>query len=177
MSTEPDWLIRGRADGSIVEKPTLGESLAKLTSVSSPDASEKKSKKAVLLPHQRLGTGKWQVGVEVVNESNLRDWKGRNRRAGAVWKAVREAVTLLELVAFELRLRHREHVYARFTRIGPRIVDRHINLPACFKGVEDCVCYLLGIDDSNPLWHLYFDQQKGKEVGILIELSFEKFNG
>lgn len=179
MSDEPDWLTKARAEGRITEKPTVGDALRDTLSRAFPSAEKvgkKDKKKVALLPHERLGCGKWQVGVETASENaNTRSWKGRNRRAGAVWKAVRKAVELIDLAAFELRLRDGLDTYARFTRIGPRTVDRFVNLPACLKACEDVVCFLLGIDDSSPLWHVCCDQRKGKEMGVVIELDFEEF--
>jgi hypothetical protein len=63
-------------------------------------------------------------------------------------------------------------VRARFVRLGGKRLDPMVNLPSAMKGCEDAVCFLLGLDDSSPLWVPSCDQEPGDgPVGVRIELS------
>lgn len=117
----------------------------------------------------------WVVALETRAEANGRDWRNRNARAGSAWKAVRSVFTLSALAKWELNHRFGEPIYARFTRLGGQRLDPLVNLPSALKGVEDALCYLLGIDDSSPLWKPCCEQVPGGPYGVKIELSTEPF--
>lgn len=114
------------------------------------------------------------VAVETKNETNERQWKAKSRRAGAQWNAVRKAVGphLVMLVPLAEHLAQGGAVRARFTRLGGRHLDQLANLGAAFKGVEDAVCFLLGIDDRSPQWHPVAEQEPGSgPVGVRVEIE------
>jgi hypothetical protein len=123
---------------------------------------------------EELGSRVWVIPFECVNETNERGWKGKNRRAGAAWRAVRQAVTLLALSNFEFDLKAGRVLRAKFTRLGGKRLDRLVNLPASVKGVEDAFCYLLGVDDGSPQWRPECDQEPGGKVGVRVELYAER---
>lgn len=112
------------------------------------------------------------VAVETKNETNQRQWKAKNRRAGMAWRAVREAVG----VNLALLGPYCEHVHkgggirATFVRIGQRRLDAS-NVFAATKGVEDAVCYLLGVDDGSSAWHPIPTQELGGAIGVRIEIE------
>jgi len=59
------------------------------------------------------------------------------------------------------------------TRIGPRELDWHDNLPASCKHIADGICDFLGVNDRSRLLTWNFDQQKqGRGVyGVKIGIS------
>jgi hypothetical protein len=122
---------------------------------------------------EALGGRAWTIPFECVNESNKRSWQARNRRAGAAWKAVRKTMNLFSLAAFEVYVQRGGTVLARFVRLGGRRLDPMVGLPASLKGVEDAVCFLLGVDDSSPQWKPTCEQVPGGKVGVRVELSVE----
>lgn len=75
------------------------------------------------------------------------------------------------------------HIYPpvkiTLTRIAPRMLDVHDNLPMSFKWVLDAICDYLypgqaaGRADSSKDIHVFYDQQKGrpKEYSILIKIE------
>jgi hypothetical protein len=114
------------------------------------------------------------LGIETASEANGRDWKARNRRGGAAWKAVSRLCGR--------NIRHlaplAEHYYCHdgalkivFARIGGRKMDRS-NLPAAMKAVEDALAFMLGADDGDPRWQAEWEQQPGPgPVGVSISIK------
>lgn len=131
--------------------------------------------KVELVEASFIAPSTWIVPLETRNESNQRNWRARNRRSGAAWMAVRAVVQLQYLSQWELIHRWGYCIYARFTRLGGQRLDPLVNLPSALKGVEDAMCYLLGIDDSSPLWKPCCDQEPGAAYGVRIELSSVPF--
>lgn len=119
------------------------------------------------------GTLTMFVAVETKNETNERQWKAKSRRAGAQWMAVRKAIGphLGLLAPFAEHLAQGGAVRAKFVRLGQRKLDALANLGASFKGVEDAICFMLGIDDGSCQWHPVAEQENGPQVGIRIELE------
>jgi hypothetical protein len=117
----------------------------------------------------------WTIPLETRGEANQREWRAKNRRDGAAWKAVRDAVDLWSLRFWENHAHHGGTVYCRLTRLAPKTLDSLVNLPSALKGVEDALCYLLGIDDSSPLWKPSCNQEVNLRYGVRIELSTEPF--
>jgi hypothetical protein len=115
--------------------------------------------------------GTWVFPLVTASEANGRDWRARSRRAGAAWRAAREAVRLEQLAPFAEHLRAGKPVSVRIVRLGGYRLDRLVNLPSALKGVEDAFAYLLGIQDSSPLWVPSCDQEPGGAVGVRVELS------
>lgn len=114
------------------------------------------------------------VAVETKNETNQRIWKAKNRRAGAAWRAVRGAIgsNLALLEPFTRHLAVNGSLRATFTRLGGRHLDVLANLGASFKGVEDAICYLLGLDDRDSRWHPIPAQDTEHDgVGVMVEIE------
>jgi hypothetical protein len=64
-----------------------------------------------------------------------------------------------------------------FKRYGPKLMDAHDNLPACFKRLVDYIAELLtgktkGRGDSDPRITWKYDQEKCKSYGISIVFEF-----
>lgn len=119
------------------------------------------------------------VACETKSETNQRQWRAKNRRAGQAWMKVREAVGA-NIGALEPFARH----YAaggvlrlRFVRLGGRRLDNS-NVPSATKGVEDAVAYLLNANDGDARWHPGWDQEAGL-VGVRVEIETfgDIFNG
>lgn len=112
------------------------------------------------------------VGIQTANETNQRDWKAKNRRAGEAWQRTREAVRIPYLADFENAFLFGKPVKIEFCRLAPRQIDRGSVGAAC-KGVEDSLAYLCGTSDGSPLWQAVYTQEKSRGYGvrIIMELS------
>lgn len=159
----PEYLKRAIAEGRV----TVVSEVA----MSSKQSGRRES--VELIAPSFMPPATWIVPLETRSEANGRDWRARSRRSGAAWKAVRAAVTLAQLAPVEDCLRHGRPVRCRLTRLGGRALDRMDNLPTALKGVADALCYLLGIDDGNPLWLPVCDQEPGGPMGVRIQLLME----
>jgi hypothetical protein len=113
------------------------------------------------------------IPVEAPSLANDRDWKVRNRCAGAHRKAVSKALGpwLTTLAAYAVHYHRGGVLLVRVVRLGGRKLDRGANLPAALKYVEDGVALMLGADDGDPRWRCEFDQEPGGPVGVRVELS------
>ena len=107
------------------------------------------------------------VGIQTANETNQRDWKSRNRRAGEAWKRTREAVRVSQLWTIEKAFAMGDAVKIEFCRLAPREIDRG-SIGAAVKGVEDAMAYLCGVDDGSPLWQATHVQEKSKLYGVRV---------
>lgn len=64
------------------------------------------------------------------------------------------------------------------TRLAPRFLDKHDNLPMSFKYILDAICsiitgnYISGNADNDERITIAYDQVKSKEYGIRIEITF-----
>jgi hypothetical protein len=151
----------------------LARRLLELSGQPTP-AAKRAAKAPELVEASFLWPGIWTIPLETRNESNQRDWKARNRRAGEAWKAVRKSTLLINLDKWEGYLYHHHPICAHFVRIGGRRLDPLVGLPAALKGVEDAFCYLLGVDDGSPLWRPTCDQEPGGPMGVRVELRLVK---
>lgn len=161
----------------IREKDLPPDVLAKVLAHDKPTSKRaKRSKPKLVEPSCRLirGVLTITIAVETCNENNMREWQAKHRRAGEAWKATRRAITeygLTQLANLVFFLNRDDTIKARFTRLGGRRLDQLANLGNAFKGVEDAICYLLGIDDSDPRWQPVAPEQRpGGEVGVMVEL-------
>jgi hypothetical protein len=162
---------------SIPDTPATRKLLAGGTAtVTGLDTPKRKAGKVELVESSYTAPATWTIPLETRGEANQREWRAKNRRAGAAWKAVREAVELWQLEPWEnAMIDYGEPIYARLTRLTPKTLDSLVNLPSALKGVEDALCYLLGIDDSSPLWKPSCNQEVNLRYGVRIELSTEPF--
>jgi hypothetical protein len=113
------------------------------------------------------------VAIQTANETNHRQWKAKNRRAGEAWRRTREAVRLPRLLDIERTLRDGNPVKVEFCRLAPKDVDKG-SIGACCKGVEDALAYLCGIDDGSPLWQSTYIQERSKAYGIRVIMQIVK---
>lgn len=56
------------------------------------------------------------------------------------------------------------------TRIGKRTLDSG-NLEICFKAVQDQIAKMYGVDDGSPLYRWKYDQERGKEYAVRVEIK------
>jgi hypothetical protein len=65
-----------------------------------------------------------------------------------------------------------------FTRLSPKMLDKHDNLPMSFKYIVDACCaiitgnFISGKADSDERISIAYDQKESKEYGIKIEISY-----
>jgi hypothetical protein len=155
--------------------PKLTARCLEMAGETAPKRGKAKRAKPELVQPGNPAPGVWLIPYEACSEANQRVWQGRNRRAGAAWRAVRAAVSLASLVPFEVALNFGEVVRAKFVRLGGRRLDRLVNLPSSLKGVEDAVAYLLGIDDGSPQWAPECAQEPGDgPLGVRVVLEVVK---
>ena len=102
--------------------------------------------------------------IRLVNLSNERShWSKKAKRA----KEQRG------LVALALRAKAKSTplpIHVCITRIGPRFLDSHDNLPISAKHVADSIAEVYGIPDNSPLISFEYAQQKGA-YGVLIQIE------
>lgn len=164
--SDPQWLRDARRKGlDITEGP----------------AAVKQSKESVklIVPTFRRSTGwpVWEIPLVTTSEVNSRDWRKRSKRTDAAWAAVSKAVgrSLNYLAAFAFDFHDLGlPVYARFTRLGGRKLDKS-NLPTALKATEDALCFMMGADDGAANWHPSWAQEPCDGMGVRIELSSEPF--
>ena len=165
-----DVIEQARKEGRILHD----SGTAKLPQVAGPGAAKARGKRkpVLLLETRKVGPSSWEVGLETRSEANGTRWRGKHNRTHAAKLAIRKAIVLRDVVPFEERLLSCLPIHVKLTRIGGRELDRFENLPASLKGVVDAVAYLLGIDDSSPLFCVSCAQEPGGGAyGVRIELS------
>ena len=59
------------------------------------------------------------------------------------------------------------------TRIAPRPIDKHDNLPIGFKAVVDEVAAWLGVPDNHPGITWLYANRKGKPKQYAVEITIE----
>lgn len=165
---------------SIPDTPAIRKQLASGTAtVTGMNAPKRKAGKVELVEASGGitddGVAWWVIPLETHGEINGHNWKAKNRRAGKSWQAVRGSVTLIELQPFESCHMNGNPVYCRLTRIAPRKLDAMDNLPSSLKMVADVLSFLIGCDDSSPLWKPSCNQEVNVRYGVRIELSTEPF--
>lgn len=169
MSSLPDWAKKALADGSATAGP-----------VANLGADDGKSAAGLVAPsfeyhHDHL---EFVVPCEVPSLANSRDWRVRNKVAQAHRKAVSKAFgqKLLYVAPYAgflhaaRRLNQPGILCCNLIRLGGRNLDDFANLPASLKYVEDGVCLMLGIDDSDDRWKCSSGQEPGGPTGVKIKL-------
>lgn len=64
------------------------------------------------------------------------------------------------------------------TRLSPRQLDKHDNLPCSMKYIVDALCAIITHDftpgraDDNPNIQIQYDQEKNKEYMVKIKIEF-----
>lgn len=92
-----------------------------------------------------------------LNESYKQHWRKRATRVQA-----ERAAAFCELYA-KLRgpVTDARRVEVTLTRVAPRPLDSHDNLPGAFKGTVDGICDWLGIPDHDPRVRFSYMQERG----------------
>jgi hypothetical protein len=163
--------------GEVLYEPGGGTTRHRIDTDSAPKKSGKRVESSpVLAPALTVnkpdGTLVYVIPLDTRAEANQRDWRAKNRRAGAAWKAVRSVVRLSELAPYEQRIAAGGSVDIRFVRIGGRFLDPLVNLPSALKGVEDVFAFLLDVDDRSPLWRPSCGQETGSDgMGVRVEIA------
>jgi hypothetical protein len=118
----------------------------------------------------------YTISVQTASETNKRCWQGRSGRTKKAWSAVSQSVgTRLDLLTpFAMHYHRGGKVYVRFTRYGPRALDRS-NVPSATKAVEDALAFMMGADDGDARWVPCWEQIKSKLHGVKIELRDQPF--
>ncbi len=117
----------------------------------------------------------WDIPVQVVSESNNREhWTKKNARKKEQQLGVIAAIKsniysswVLDWLPVHIA---NKPFRITFTRCGGKKMDRS-NLPVAFKGVEDVLADLLGIDDGHANWLAAWEQEPGGPVGIKIRIE------
>jgi len=110
--------------------------------------------------------------IRTVSEANLREhWtvtcrRRKKHRQDAHW-------------AMKQFARPRLPVAITLTRMSPRPLDQHDNLPISMKAAADGICDWLGVDDGSPDVQFMYRQQRSKTAGVhvMIELRHAPADG
>jgi hypothetical protein len=84
----------------------------------------------------------------------------KNERTVVAWELVRQMKTKPELPCV-----------VTFTRLAPRLLDEHDNLPGSFKHVVDALCKHIGIDDGSEKISFKYKQEKSSTYHIRIDIA------
>src|SRR5438445_8401045 len=78
---------------------------------------------------------------------------------------------------FEVMFTLRNHIkeyptpcLIKLTRIAPRKLDVHDNLPSSFKWIVDTIAKQIGLHDNDDSLHWRYDQEKGKPKEYAIKI-------
>ena len=112
------------------------------------------------------------VPVEVVSESNAREWRARSLRTQKQRAAVSRALSRCgaAVAVFAAAVQGGRPVRVTLTRLGGRRLDPP-NLPAAFKAVIDALAAWLGVDDRSELYRWDFAQEPGGADGVRVVLE------
>lgn len=112
-----------------------------------------------------------ELPIQTKSEANcFEHWTVKHARHKAQQRLVSHALKPhLSIIRLPCRI--------TLTRLAPRFLDKHDNLPMSFKYITDCICsiitgnYVSGRADSDDRIEICYDQIKSKEYGIKIEIS------
>lgn len=122
-------------------------------------------------------TLRFSIPLKTVSGANSREhWAAKARRV----KAERSATALAILVAgAKTTLKgyapSASRIIVTLTRVAPRQLDSHDNLPSSMKGVVDQLCASMGIDDRDPRFAVLYQQHRGavRENAVRVVVSME----
>ena len=102
----------------------------------------------------------FELPITAVSEANRRDhWATKARR-----------VKLHRNTAYALCPAFPLPCVVTLTRVAPRMIDQHDNLPASLKACVDGIAQRLGVDDRSPLVVWRYGQKKGAPC-VLVSLE------
>ena len=110
--------------------------------------------------------------IRTVSEGNcFEPWQKKHKRHKAQKLRIRLAMlSIKKNIVLPCKI--------KLTRYAPRTLDKHDNLPMSFKFITDALCeeltgnYIAGQADSDDQISISYDQEKTKDYGIKIEISF-----
>lgn len=128
-------------------------------------------------PTQFQHTLRFSIPLKTVSGANSREhWAAKAKRV----KAERSATALAILVAgAKTTLRgyapQVSRIVVTLTRVSPRQLDSHDNLPSSMKGVVDALCDSMHIDDRDSRFAVVYQQQRGavRQYAVLVEIAME----
>lgn len=110
--------------------------------------------------------------IRTVSEANVKEHWGRTARR--VSRQRRDM--FMGLYNYRDRLRGQWAWTVTLTRIAPRFLDEHDNLPRSMKACVDEVAKALGVDDKSKRVHWAYSQEKGKpkEYAVRVRVEIEE---
>lgn len=113
-------------------------------------------------------TFKFEAPVKTISEANNRDhWRLRNVRRK---EQKRDVFFSWNAALRGKRLRPAVPCTVKLTRLGPKLLDSHDNLPISCKAVADQIAELLGVDDADPRIKFEYEQIQSTRYGVVIEV-------
>lgn len=118
-------------------------------------------------------TIRYTIPVHTESEANLREhWAKKRKRTKehrqvsgwAMYDHVREYPEILFL---------RTPRIITLTRVAPRMLDSHDNLPRALKAVVDGICDALGVKDNDSRLTWRYAQRKGDVRQYAVEVEIE----
>ena len=140
-----------------------------------PEAEAPKTRKKDLLPTCFVPPNAFLLGLQTLS-ANQTLASGRRE---VMRRKVEQREAILALFAIHWQIvgpwgeaaRAGKPVLVKFARLGGRKVDRHENLPMCFKHILDSVCAAAGIDDGIDNLKVEYDQFDNERIGVRIILE------
>ena len=119
---------------------------------------------------------KIEYPVHLFSEANMRDnrWKKSKRVKQQRTRAWAEVLEARARIKKGDPLKHSGVVITvRLTRIAPKFLDAHDNLPASLKATVDGIAQAWGLDDNSGLVAWEYSQERGKprHYAVRIEIS------
>ena len=115
-----------------------------------------------------------EIPMATVSEANCSEaWTKKHRRHQLQRRAV---ATFLRPMQNKIKL----PCQIKLTRLAPRQLDKHDNLPMSFKYIVDACCaiitnnYIYGNADNDDRISICYDQEISKEYGIRIEITWDE---
>jgi len=104
----------------------------------------------------------FEVPIKTASTSNLREhWAAKHKRTDAQKAATRRRCPQWTAAPM---------LYVRLTRVSPRALDDD-NLRGALKSVRDAIASWLRVDDRSPLVGWLYEQQKGSEPLVRVEID------
>lgn len=102
-----------------------------------------------------------ELPIIAVSEANRRDhWATKARRVKAHRNAAWALCPVYPLPCI-----------VTITRVAPRAMDEHDNLPASLKACVDGIAQRLGIKDNDPRVEWRYAQAKGNPAAVIVEFQ------
>ena len=107
--------------------------------------------------------------VSEANQSGFEHWGAKARRV----KSQRETV-YYALFEYRYELPGFDRYIVTLTRIAPRNLDEHDNLPRSMKAITDQIAKMIGIDDGSERIEWKYAQEKGKPKEYAVKIKIEE---